>query len=110
VAVELAWVRLTVNWPLSVGVSLAAASLAVIDTVALSLSAIVTVAASLGEAAITYPKSALVSVRMTDSVSSATVSSNGSTVMTAVVFPLRMITVPDVAPAAMRLPSGRRRP
>ena len=98
-SVELALLRLTVNWPLLVGVSAAVASFAAMLTVALSLSRIVTVAARLagtGSRVICgSPLVTPVSVTLTvSSASTITSSTMPLTSITADSCPARIVTLP----------------
>ncbi len=89
-------VMVTVNWPLSPG-SAADASLAVMETVAASSSAIVTVAVLAPGVAstLTSTSSVPVRVRMTVSLSSNRSLSSVSTSIVADVWPAEMVTLPD---------------
>ena len=97
-SVALACVRLTVNWPSLVGVSFAAASVAAIDAVALSLSAIVTVAVrSAASGSRVICGSPLTPVRVTITVSSASTSESSTMPVTSITadrFPARIVTLP----------------
>ncbi len=91
-SLSLAWPSVTVNWPLSPG-SDALASLALIDTVVESSSAIVTVATLADGLIETSGSSTLIKVRMTSSLSSKRAWSTTFTSMVAVNSPARIVTV-----------------
>ncbi len=95
-SLSLASERVTVNWPSSLG-SAAMASFAVIETVAKSSSAIVTVAVLAPGVALTMTSgsSEPVRVRMTVSLSSSNALSIVSTSIVAEVSPARIVTLPD---------------
>ncbi len=94
-SLSLALERLTVNWPSSLG-SAAVGSLAKMETVAASLSAIVTVAVFAPKVVSTVTSVSLVpvSVRMTVSLSSSRSLSIVSTSIVAEVSPAAMVTLP----------------
>ncbi len=96
VSLSLAVDRLMVNWPLLLG-SAAVSSLAMTVTLAVSSSAMVTVAElAPGVASIAMSVSSVpVSVRMTVSESSSNALSIVSTSIVAVVWPAEIVTLPD---------------